>query len=94
MYRNSDEFEPSLENLITQLWFNTNELCPIFQAAFKAAYRKFAAHIPNHSAQQLFYACQDFNSKFVHNGDVLRKNIWQYNAIKEFNNLSDELLQE
>ena len=83
-----------MENLIIQLRFNINELCPIFQAAFNAAYEKFAAHIPNHPSRQLFYACQVFDPKFIRNGDVLRKNIWQYNMIKEFNNPSDELLRE
>jgi hypothetical protein len=84
-----------LENLIIQLRFNTNELYPIFRAAFNAAYEKFTAHIPNHPSRQLFYACQVFDPKFIHNGDVLeRKNIRQYNVIKEFDNPSDELLRE
>ncbi|PKC03120.1 hypothetical protein RhiirA5_424242 [Rhizophagus irregularis] len=40
-------------------------------AAFEAAYAKFAAHIPNHPAQPLFHACQVFNLKFIHSGNVL-----------------------
>ena len=83
-----------MKSLITQLRFNTNELCLIFRAAFEAAYGKFSAHISNHPARQLFYSCQVFDPKFVHNEDVLRKNIRQYNAIKEFDNPSDELLRE
>ncbi|CAB4431722.1 unnamed protein product [Rhizophagus irregularis] len=94
MYRNSNEFDPLLENLITQLRFNPSEIYPIFQATFEAAYEKFAAHIPNHPARQLFYSCQVFDPKFVHNGDISRKNIRQYNLIKEFDNPSDELLRE
>ena len=94
MYKNLNEFGPLMENLIIQLQFDTDELYTIFQAAFEAAYIKFAAHIPNHPAHQLFNACQIFNPKFIHNGDVLRRNIRQYNAIKEFDNPSDELLQE
>ncbi|EXX68674.1 hypothetical protein RirG_102990 [Rhizophagus irregularis DAOM 197198w] len=94
MYRSSNEFGPLLENLITQLRFNPSEIYPIFQAAFEAAYEKFAAHIPNHPARQFFYSCQVFDPKFVHNGDIFRKNIRQYNFIKEFDNPSDELLRE
>jgi hypothetical protein len=94
MYRNSNDFGPSLENLITQLQFNTNEIYSIFRVAFEAAYKKFAAHIPNHPARQLFYACQVFDPKYIHAGDLLRKNIRQYSIIKEFNNPSDELLRE
>jgi len=83
-----------LKNLIIQLRFDVNELYTIFRAAFAAAYGKFAAHIPNHPCRQLFYACQVFDPKFIRNGDALRKNVRQYNAIKEFDNPSDELLQE
>ncbi len=81
-----------MENLIIQFQFNTNELYTIFQAAFETAYEKFAAHISNHPTWQLFKACQVFDPKFIHNENVLWKNIWQYSAIKEFDNLSDELL--
>ena len=35
-----------------------------------------------------------FDPKFIHSGDALRKNIRQYNIIKEFDNPSDELLRE
>ena len=94
MYRNSNEFGSLIENLIIQFQFNTNELYTIFWAAFKTVYEKFATHILNHPTQQLFKACQVFNSKFIHNGNVLRKNIRQYSAIKEFDNPSDELLWE
>ena len=94
MYKNSDDFGSSLENLIIQLQFNINEIYPIFQEAFEAAYGKFAAHIPNHLTRQLFFACQVFDPKFIHSGNALRKNIRQYNVIKEFENPSDELLRE
>ncbi|RIA81051.1 hypothetical protein C1645_837613 [Glomus cerebriforme] len=60
----------------------------------KTTYEKFAAHIPNYLAQQLFYSCQVFDPKFVHNKNVLQKNIQRYNAIKEFDNPFDELLQK
>ncbi|GBC16444.2 CGG triplet repeat-binding protein 1 [Rhizophagus irregularis DAOM 181602=DAOM 197198] len=93
-YRNSDDFGLSLENLINSLRFNTHEFYSIFRAAFEAAYAKFAAHIPNHPARPLFHACQVFDPKFIHSGDVLRKNIRQYNKIKEFDNPSDELIRE
>ncbi|CAB4427774.1 unnamed protein product [Rhizophagus irregularis] len=93
-YRNSTEFGSVLENLIIQLRFDVNELYIIFQAAFAVAYEKFAAHIPNHPCRQLFHACQVFDPKFIRNGDALRKNIQLYNAIKEFDNPSDELLRE
>lgn len=94
MYRNSNDFGPSLENLIIQLRFSPQEFYTAFQAAFKAAHNKFAMHIPNHPGRPLFYACQVFDPKYIHNGDILRKNIRQYNAIKEFINPSDELLRE
>ena len=94
MYKNSVDFGSSLENLIIQLQFNINELYPIFQEAFEAAYGKFAAHIPNHPTRQLFFACQVFDPKFIQTKNVLQKNIQQYNAIKEFINPIDELLRE
>ena len=94
MYRNSNDFGPSLKNLIIQHRFNTNESCSIFQVAFETAYKKFTVHIPNHPARPLFYACQVFDPKYIHAGDLLRRNIRQYNIIKEFNNPSDELLRE
>ena len=93
-YRNSDNFGGILESLITSLRFNPHEFYSIFRAAFEAAYIKFAAHIPNHPARTLFYACQVFNPKFIHSGNALRKNIRQYNVIKEFDNSSDELIQK
>ena len=83
-----------MENLIIQLRFNTDEFYAIFRVAFEAAYSKFATHIPNHSAWQLFHTCQVFDPKYVHAGDPLRKNIRHYNVIKEFSNPSDELLRE
>ncbi|CAG8719602.1 20732_t:CDS:2 [Rhizophagus irregularis] len=55
-YRNSNDFGFFLENLINSLQFNTHKSYFIFWAAFEAAYVKFAAHIPNHPAQPLFYA--------------------------------------
>ena len=94
LYRNSNDFGPSMENLITQLHFNPSEFYTIFRKAFEAAYSKFTAHIPNHPAQPLFFACQVFDPKYIHAGDPLRKNIRQYNSIKEFVNPSDELLRE
>jgi hypothetical protein len=93
-YRNSDNFGPSLENLIIQRRFNTHEIYSIFRMAFEAAYSKFTVHIPNNPARSLFFACQVFDPKFIHFEDALRKNIRQYNAIKEFENPSDELLRE
>ncbi|PKY57930.1 hypothetical protein RhiirA4_479378 [Rhizophagus irregularis] len=54
--------------------------------AFEVAYNKFIAHIPNHPSQPLFNACQVFNPKYIHAGDLLRKNIRQYSVIKEFTN--------
>jgi len=57
-YRKSDNFGHSLNNLIISLRFNTQELYAIFRAAFEAAYSKFSAHIPNHPARSIFYACQ------------------------------------
>lgn len=93
-YRNSNDFGPSLEDLITQYRFNTNEFYAIFRTAFEVAYNKFVAHIPNHPSRQLFNACQVFNPKYIHAGDLLRKNIRQYSVIKEFSNPSDDLLQE
>ncbi len=93
-YRNSEDFGPFLKDLITQLRFNTDEFYLIFRAAFEVAYEKFAAHIPNHPARQLFFACQVFDPKFIQSGDISRKNIRQYSAIKEFDNPSDELLRE
>jgi len=94
IYRKSDNFEHSLNNLIISLRFNTQELYAIFRAVFEAAYSKFSAHIPNHPARSIFYACQVFDPTFIHSGDGLRKNIQKYSVIKEFDNLSDELLRE
>ncbi|CAB4432412.1 unnamed protein product [Rhizophagus irregularis] len=94
MYRNSNDFGPSLENLIIQLRFNPNDFYAIFRLAFETAYSKFSAHIPNHPTRPLFHACQVFDPRYIHAGDLLRKNIWQYSIIKEFANLSDELLRE
>ncbi|GES89596.1 hypothetical protein GLOIN_2v1763573 [Rhizophagus clarus] len=62
--------------------------------AFEVGYDKFTAHIPNHSARLLFFSCQAFDPKFIHFEDALRKNIRQYNAVKEFENPSDELLHK
>ncbi|GES99918.1 CGG triplet repeat-binding protein 1 [Rhizophagus clarus] len=62
--------------------------------AFEVAYDKFTAHIPNHPARSLFFSYQAFDPKFIHFEDALRKNIRQYNAVKEFENPSDELLRE
>ena len=83
-----------MNNLIISLRFNTQEVYDIFRAAFEAAYSKFSAHIPNHPARSIFYACQVFDPTFIHSGDGLRKNIQKYSVIKEFDNLSDELLRE
>ena len=47
-YRNSNEFDSVLKNLIIQLQFNIDELYLIFQIAFAVTYEKFAAHISNH----------------------------------------------
>ncbi|GBC39461.2 transcription factor E2F6 isoform X1 [Rhizophagus irregularis DAOM 181602=DAOM 197198] len=94
MYRNSNDFGPSLENLIIQLRFNPNDFYAIFRLAFETAYSKFSAHIPNHPTRPLFHACQVFDPRYIHAGDLLRKNIRQYNIIKEFANPSDELLRE
>jgi len=91
--RNSNDFG-SLGNLITQLRFNPQEFYVVFRTAFEAAYCKFAAHIPNHPARQLFFSCQVFDPKYIYTGDILRKNIRQYSAINEFINPSDELLRE
>src|SRR5688572_309432 len=66
MYRNSSDFGPTLENLIIQLRFNSDELYAIFRMAFEVAYSKFAMHIPNHPARPLFYACQVFDPKYIH----------------------------
>ncbi|GBC13516.1 transcription factor E2F6 isoform X2 [Rhizophagus irregularis DAOM 181602=DAOM 197198] len=94
MYRNSNDFGPSLENLIIQLRFNPNDFYAIFRLAFETAYSKFSAHISNHPTRPLFHACQVFDPRYIHAGDLLRKNIRQYNIIKEFANPSDELLRE
>ncbi|RGB26015.1 hypothetical protein C1646_770978 [Rhizophagus diaphanus] len=83
-YRNSNDFGPSLEDLISQYQFNTNEFYAIFRTAFEVAYNKFVAHISNHPSLQLFNACQVFNPKYIHAGDLLRKNIRQYGVNKEF----------
>ncbi|GET01894.1 CGG triplet repeat-binding protein 1 [Rhizophagus clarus] len=93
-YRNSNDFGPSLENLIIQHRFNTHEIYSVFRMAFEVAYDKFTAHIPNHPTRSLFFSCQAFDPKFIHFEDALRKNIRQYNAVKEFENPSDELLRE
>src|SRR5436305_1775318 len=65
MYRNSNDFEPFLKNLIIQHRFNTNESCSIFQVAFETAYKKFTAHIPNHTARPHFYAYKVFDTKYI-----------------------------
>ncbi|RGB24558.1 hypothetical protein C1646_725869 [Rhizophagus diaphanus] len=91
--RNSSNFG-SLENLIIQLRFNPEDFYVIFRLAFEAAYNKFAVHIPNHPARHLFYSCQVFDPKYIYNGDISQKDIWQYNAIHEFANPPDELLRE
>ena len=83
-----------MENIIYQHFFNPEEFYPIFRQAFQVAYNKFSAHIPNHSACSLFYACQVFNSQYIHLGDIQRKDIRHYSAIMELDNPSDSLLCE
>ncbi|GES82281.1 CGG triplet repeat-binding protein 1 [Rhizophagus clarus] len=53
-YRNSNNFSPSLENLIIQHQFNIHEIYSVFRMAFEVAYNKFTAHIPNHPALKEF----------------------------------------
>ena len=47
-----------------------------------------------YSGCSLFHACQIFNSKFIHSGDISRKDIRRYSIITELNNPSDDLLDE
>ena len=87
-------FGPEIENIIRQHLFNPDDFYPIFRQAFQVAYNKFSAHIPNHPARSLFYACQVFNPQYIHLGDNQRKDIRHYSAIMELDNPSDSLLCE
>src|SRR4051794_28311056 len=87
-------FGSEIENIIRQHLFNPDDFYPIFRQAFQVAYNKFSMHIPNHPARSLFYACQVFNPKYIHLGDIHRKDIRHYSAIIELDNTSDGLLCE
>ena len=58
------------------------------------AHQKFAAHIPSHPGHPLFRACQIFDPKLIRFIDLTQRDIRQYNIIKEFNNPSNDLLDE
>ena len=58
------------------------------------AYEKFAIHIPSHPGHPLFRACQIFDPKFIHHGDITRKDIRQFSIITKLNNPSNNLLDE
>jgi hypothetical protein len=92
--RTATHFGTELDEIITQLNFNPPEFYPIFQAAFEAAYKKFGLHIPNHPARSLFCAARIFDPKYMHMGNPQRHSIYQYSAINEFNNPSDDLIRE
>ena len=91
---NSQNFGLDLDNTIVSHNFNTYDFYPIFRLAFKEAQTKFNAHIPLHPARFLFKAVQIFNPKYILLGSLGRKDLRQYNSIKELANPSDELLNE
>ena len=87
-------FGYSLESIINEYYIQPEHCYITFQEAFKVAYEKFAAHIPSHPRHSLFYACQIFNPKYIHCGDVTRKDIRKYSIITELSNPSNNLLDE
>ncbi|GES95613.1 hypothetical protein RCL_jg9887.t1 [Rhizophagus clarus] len=91
---NSQDFGLDLDTTITLHYFNPLDFYPVFRSAFEAAFNKFNAHIPSHSTRLLFQVTQIFDSKYILLGLLERKNLRQYNAIRELANPSDELLCE
>jgi hypothetical protein len=87
-------FGPEIENQILQRFNDSNGFYQIFRDAFQAAYKKFSTHVPDHPGRPLFYACQVFNPKYIHLGDIHRRDIRRYSIIKELDNPSENLLQE
>jgi hypothetical protein len=87
-------FGSDLDSLIINYHFRTGDFYPIFQQAFNVAHEKFATHIPSHPGRPLFRACQIFNPKFIHLGDITRKDIRRYSIITELDNPSNNLLDE
>lgn len=87
-------FGSDLDSLIINHHFRAGDFYPIFQQAFNVAHEKFATHIPSHPGRPLFRACQIFNPKFIHLGDITRKDIRRYSIITELDNPSNNLLDE
>ena len=87
-------FGYSLESIINEYYIQPEHCYITFQEAFKVAYEKFAAHIPSHSGRSLFYVCQIFNPKYIHCGDVTRKDIRKYSIITELSNPFNNLLDK
>jgi hypothetical protein len=84
----------NLDSLIINHRFQPSDFYPIFQKAFSVTYEKFAMHIPSHPERPLFCACQIFDPKFIHLGDITQKDIRQYSIITELDNPSNNLLDE
>ena len=91
---NASYFGSEIENIIQHYSFNPDHIYPIFHYAFQVAHDKFSAHIPNHPARSLFYACQVFNPQYIHSENIQRKNIRHYSAIIELDDPSYGLLCE
>jgi hypothetical protein len=91
---NSSNFSLDLDTTITFHNFNTYDFYSIFRSAFREAQNKFNAHIPLHPARLLFKAVQIFDPRYILLGSLERKNLRQYNSIKELANPSNELLCE
>ena len=91
---NSQNVSLDLDTTISFHNFNAYHFYPIFRSAFREAQNKFNAHIPSHPARPLFKAVQIFDPRYILLGSLERKNLRQYNAIRELANPSDELLYE
>jgi len=87
-------FGSNLDSLIISYNFRPSDFYLIFQQAFNVAYNKFALHIPSHPGRPLFRACRIFDPKFIHLGDITRKDIQKYSIIMELDNPSNNLLDE